>query len=142
MLTNHKCFFIWKEFLKIFLKQPMAFGVILFPFRNSSCHDMSGISLPKAIPHLCVKIYFKSSKLNLPMIFFFHLFLIKNNFFPLLWLFEIYKGTTFSPLSFASKPFSLASPQSPQPRSMMIHWSPVQKFQIVLAASLDHICQI
>ena len=30
---------------------------------------MSGNPLPKAFPHLCVKIYFKSSKLNLPMNF-------------------------------------------------------------------------
>ena len=48
----------------------MAFGMILFHFqKNLSCHDLSGNPLPKAIPHLCVKIYFKSSKLNFPMIF-------------------------------------------------------------------------
>ena len=57
------------KILKIFLSSPMAFGVIFSPLKNSSCHDMSGNPLPKAISHLCVKIYFKSSKLNLPMNF-------------------------------------------------------------------------
>ena len=47
----------------------MAFGVILSPFKIPSCHDMSGNPLPKAIPHPCIKVYFKSSKLNLPIIF-------------------------------------------------------------------------
>ena len=68
MWTQHKYFSFRKVFENL-LKQPMAFGVILFPFKNSSCHDMSGNPLPKAISHLCIKLYFKSSKLNLSMIF-------------------------------------------------------------------------
>ena len=50
------------------LNSPMAFGVIFSPFKNSPCHDMSGNHLTKAIPHPCVKLYFKPSKLNLPII--------------------------------------------------------------------------
>ena len=62
-------FHLGKFLLKNLLNSPMAFGVIFSPFQNPSCHDLSGNPLPKAIPHLCVKIYFKSSKLNFPMIF-------------------------------------------------------------------------
>ena len=70
MLTQHKCFSFGNFFENLFfLNSPMAFGVIFSLSKISSCHDMSRNPLPKAISHLCVKIYFKSSKLNLPMIF-------------------------------------------------------------------------
>ena len=69
MWTQHQMFFIWEIIFENLLNSPMAFGVIFSPFKNPSCHDMSGNPLPKAIPHLCVKLYFKSSKLNLPIIF-------------------------------------------------------------------------
>ena len=57
-----------KNIFENLLNSPMAFGVIFSPFKNPSCHDPSGNPLPKAIPRLCVKLYFKSSKLNLPII--------------------------------------------------------------------------
>ena len=63
---------------------------------------------------------------------YFHLFLIKNNFCLLSWSLEVYKGATLSDLNFTSKPISLASPLNPQPRSMKIHWSPVQIFKLYL----------
>ena len=44
----------------------------------------------------------------------------------------IYKGATLSALIFAPKPFSLPSLLNPQPRSMKIHWSSVQIFQLHL----------
>ena len=67
---NTKCFSFGKNIFENLLNSPMAFGMILSTFKNPCCHDMSGNPLPKAIPHLCVKIYFKSSKLNSPMILF------------------------------------------------------------------------
>ena len=69
LITN--VFHSEKKLLKIFSFKIALWllGVILPLSKTSSCHDMSGNPLPKAIPHLCVKIYFKSSKLNSPMIF-------------------------------------------------------------------------
>ena len=135
-----KCFSFGKFHLKNLLNNPMAFGMILSPFSKSLLPWHEWKSPPKSLsPSLC-QVILQIQQVEPPHDFSSIYFLSKIiSAFQLL---EIYKGTTFSPLSFFSKPFSLASPQGPQPRSMMIHWSPVQKFQIVLAASLDHICQI
>ena len=73
---------------------------------------------------------------------YFHSKYIQTNFCPLLYHLEIYKGTPFSVLIFATKPTLPPSPLNPQPRTMKIHWSSVQNFQTTLAASLDQICQI
>ena len=108
MLTQ--MFFIWEQFLKIFLNSPMAFGVIFSSFKNPLLPWHEWKSPPKShLPSLRQDIL-QIQQVELPHDFSFHLFLIKNIFCLLLWLLEIYKGTTFSPLSFASKPFSLASP--------------------------------
>ena len=48
----------------------MAYGVILFLSKISSCHDLSGNPLPKTFPHLWIMIYFKSSSLNLSIYLF------------------------------------------------------------------------
>ena len=69
MLTQHKCFSFGKALENLFfLKQPYGIWSDSSPFKISSCHDLSGNPLPKAISPLCVKINFKSSKLNSPMI--------------------------------------------------------------------------
>ena len=71
-VDSSQMFFISeKEFLKNLFE--LAYGIWsdIFPLSKiPSCHDMSGNPLPKAISHLCVKIYFKSSKLNSPMFLF------------------------------------------------------------------------
>ena len=41
-----KCFSFGKFLLKNLLNSPMAFGVIFSPFKNPSCHDLSGNPLP------------------------------------------------------------------------------------------------
>ena len=69
-VNPNKTFVIKKVFeIFSFKDNPMAYGVILPLSKIISCHDLGWNPLPKAISHLCVKIYFKSSKLNLPMIF-------------------------------------------------------------------------
>ena len=74
-------FHLKKNIFENLLNSPMAFVVIFSPFKNPSCHDMSGNPLPKAIPHLCIKVYFKSSKLNSPM-FLFPFIPYQNYFLP------------------------------------------------------------
>ena len=73
---------------------------------------------------------------------YFHSNSIQIIFCPLFCHLEIYKGTPFSVLIFATKPTPPPSPLYPQPRTMKIHWSSVQNFQTTPAASLDEICQI
>ena len=68
--SKPNAFHLGKFLLKNLLNSPRAFWVIFSPFQNSSCHDLSGNPLPKAFPHLCIKLFFKSSKLNLSIYLF------------------------------------------------------------------------
>ena len=141
--SNQKCFPLGKNaFWKFLLKSPIAFGMIFSHFQQISL----AMTLVQIHSHKLFLIFgscFTSNPASWtsPYIYFL-LLLIKNKFCHISWSLEIYKGATISVLIFAPKPISLPSPLNPQPRSMKIHWSPVQIFQIVLAASLDHLCQI
>ena len=97
-------------FLKNLLNSPMAFWSDLLPFSKIPL-AMTQVKIHSQEPFLIFGSWYTSNPASWTSPwFFFHLFLIKNNFCPLLWLLEIYKGATLSTLSSASKPISLASP--------------------------------
>ena len=135
-------FFIWKNIFENLLNSPIAFGMIFSTFNKSllpwpmckssstnlsppSDHDVPQIQQVEPL-HIFISIYFLSKTISA--------------FYSSSWRFT--KELPFLFWFLPRKPISHPSPLNPQPRSMKIHWSPVQNFQTILAASLDQICQI
>ena len=141
--TQDQMFFIWeKNFWK-------SFWILHYGFWKVLCHfqqfllAMALVQILSPNHSLTSGSWFASNPASWTSpCDHFHLNLIQTNFCLLSYYLEIYKGTPFSVLIFAPKPTLLPGPLYPQPRTMKIHWSPVQNFQTTSAASLDQICQI
>ena len=141
--TQDKILFTWEmPFENLIEICTMAFGIILCHFQLFSL-AMALVQTHSPNPTLIFGSCLASNPASWtsPM-FTFHLNLIQINLCLLSYPSVLYKGTLLSVLIFAPKPTLLPSPLNPQPRSMKIHWSSVQIFQTILAASLDQICQI
>ena len=115
----------------------MAFGIIPCHFQQFPL-AMALVQIHSPNPPLIFGSCFASNPTSCTSPYkFFHSRHIQINFCLLLQHLEIYKGTPFSVLTFTTKLLSPPSPLNPQPRTMKIHWSPVQNFQTTSAASLD-----
>ena len=140
--SRQNVFHLGKELLKIFLNLHYGFWKVLCHFQQFLL-AMALVQTPFPNPSLTFGSWFASNPASWtsPCIYF-HSNYIQTNFCPLFYHLEIYKGTPFSVWTFTTKLLSPPSPLNPQPRTMKIHWSPVQKFQTTSAASLDQTCQI
>ena len=105
----------------------MAFGIILCHFQHSSL-AMALVQILSPKPPLIFGSCFASTPASCTSPYNpFHSKHIQTNFCLLFYPLVIYKGTLLSVWIFVPKPTPLPSPLNPQPRSMKIHWSSVQK---------------
>ena len=141
--TQDKMVFIWENnFCKTFWSLHYGFWKVLCHFQLFVL-AMALVQMISPNSSLTSGSWFTSNPASWtsPCIYFPFKF-YSNIFCLLFYLLEIYKGTPFSVWTFTTKLLSPPSPLNPQPRTMKIHWSPVQNFQTTSAASLDQIWQI
>src|SRR4051812_10972750 len=101
-----------------------------------------GKTTPKPPLLLVINLSSLSQLIQANFGFYFDCFFSQIFFYQLFWAKWFFKASTPFQLGFECKTTLLASPLNPQPRTILIHSSPFQIFQISLPASLDQICQI
>ena len=120
----------------------MAFGIILCHFQHFSL-AMALVQIHSPKPSLIFGSCFASNPASCTSPYNYFPFKSYSNKFlsSILAIGDLQRSYTFC-FDFCPQTFFLPSLLNPQPRSMKIHWSSVQIFQTILAASLDQICQI